>query len=236
MRVSIEAVNDPKTRNFKTTEIVRDVIIGMSDGLTVPFALAAGLSGAVSNSSIIVVAGLAEIVAGSISMGLGGYLAAENDSDYYYSELAREKREVAETPELEREEVVASFKKYGLERHEVEPILSNFEKNPDVWVDFMMRHELNLEEPHPKRAVRSAGTIALSYIVGGLVPLAPYFFISTPHKGLLASAILTLISLTIFGYAKSRFVGVNPWKGALRTAVIGSVAAAAAYGIASLLP
>ena len=218
--------------HFKATDTVRDVIIGMSDGLTVPFALAAGLSGAVDHSSIIVIAGMAEIVAGAISMGLGGYLAAQNDADHYYSELAREYREVKEVPEKEKQEVSESLKEYGLTDTEIDPVLKSFEKNHDMWVKFMMRNELKLEEPHPRRALWSALTIAVSYIVGGAVPLAPYFFIVNPHEALLVSASVTLGALAVFGYAKSRFVGVNPWKGALRTAIIGSIAAAAAYFIA----
>ena len=221
--------------HFKSTDVVRDIIIGMSDGLTVPFALAAGLSGAVDHTSIIVVAGFAEIVAGSISMGLGGYLAGTNDADHYWSELKREYKEVAETPENEKEEVVGLFGDYGLTKEEVQPILANFEKHPDMWVKFMMRNELRLEEPHPHRAAWSAGTIAFSYIVGGIVPLAPYLFITTPHKALLVSCICTLAALTIFGYIKSRVIGVSPWKGAFRTAIIGTVAAAAAYFIAKYI-
>ena len=214
---------------------MRDVIIGMSDGLTVPFALAAGLSSAVSTSSIIVIAGLAEIVAGSISMGLGGYLAAQSDADYYASELAREYREVKEVPQNERAEVAEIFTKYGISNAEVTPILDNFEKNPDMWVDFMMKHELGLEKPHPGRQIVSAGTIALSYIIGGAVPLSPYFFISQPHQAFLVSIGLTLCALVLFGYIKSKFIGVNPWKGAVRTAVVGALAASAAYFLARMI-
>jgi len=225
----------PEEKHFKASAVVRDIIIGMSDGLTVPFALAAGLSGAVDNSSIIVVAGLAEIVAGSISMGLGGYLAAQNDADHYYNERAIEYREVRETPERERAEVKEIFRAYGLGDAEINPILDHFEKNHDAWVDFMMRHELNLDEPNPKRSVHSAGTIAASYIVGGIVPLSPYLFVYSPHEALAISVVVTLCALIAFGYIKSRFVGVNPWKGALRTAIIGSIAAGAAYFLARLI-
>lgn len=222
-------------KHFKTSEVVRDVIIGMSDGLTVPFALAAGLSSAVSNSAIIVIAGLAEIVAGSISMGLGGYLAAQSDADHYKSELAREYLEVKEFPQKEREEVADIFKAYGINDAEINPILNNFEKNPDNWVDFMMKHELGLEQPSPKRSFTSAGTIALSYIVGGIVPLSPYFFIAQPHEAFLTSISLTLCALVAFGYFKSRFIGVNPWKGALRTTIVGAIAAGAAYFLAKMI-
>jgi len=222
-------------KHFSAGDTVRDVIIGMSDGLTVPFALAAGLSGAVTNSSIIVVAGLAEIVAGSISMGLGGYLAAQSDADYYKSELAREYREVKEVPHKEREEVADIFKKYGISESEIDPILDRFEKKPDMWVDFMMKHELGLEEPHPRRQLVSAGTIALSYIVGGIVPLSPYVFESKPHEAFLISIALTFCALILFGYIKSKFIGVNPLKGALRTTIVGALAAAAAYFIAGMI-
>ena len=221
--------------HFKSTVAVRDIIIGMSDGLTVPFALAAGLSGAVDHSSIIVVAGLAEIVAGSISMGLGGYLAAQSEADHYYTELAREYREVKELPDIERKEVSDSLKEYGLGDAEIAPILASFENDHDMWVKFMMRNELQLEEPMPRRALFSALTIAGSYIVGGALPLAPYFFVQDPHQALLVSVGVTLCALLVFGYLKSRFVGVNPWKGALRTAIIGSIAAAAAFYIAKLI-
>ena len=221
--------------HFKATETVRDIIIGMSDGLTVPFALAAGLSGAVDHSSIIVIAGLAEIVAGSISMGLGGYLAAQSEADHYYTELAREYREVKESPDIEREEVADSLREYGLGDAEIEPILKSFEGNHDMWVKFMMRNELQLEEPRPKRALWSALTIAGSYIVGGALPLAPYFFFVDPHRALLVSVIVTALALLAFGYGKSRFVGVDPWKGALRTVIVGGIAAAAAFYIAKVI-
>ena len=222
-------------KHFKANETVRDVIIGMSDGLTVPFALAAGLSGAVANTSIIIAGGLAEIIAGSISMGLGGYLAAKSDADHYYSEQQKEYNEVKTIPDQERQEVFDIFKTYGLSDEHIEPILDNFENNHEAWVSFMMKNELHLDEPDKQRASRSAGTIALSYIVGGIVPLAPYFFTSNPHQGLLFSAILTLIALSLFGYFKSRFIGANPWRGAWQTLLIGGLAASAAYLLAKLV-
>lgn len=219
----------------KNSEVISDIILGMSDGLTVPFALAAGLSGAVATSSIIVVAGLAEIVAGSISMGLGGYLAAQNSADFYYSEKRREEREVVEVPEVEREEVRSIFRTYGLSDQNITPILDEFEKKPDKWVAFMMRNELNLDEPNPSRSLWSGLTIGLSYAVGGAIPLAPYIFISVPHTALFVSIIVTLITLTVFGYLKSRFAGVNPFTGAFRTVIIGAIAAGAAYFIARII-
>ncbi len=222
----------PPEKHSKVNEVVRDVIIGMSDGLTVPFALAAGLSGAVSSTSIIIAGGLAEIVAGSISMGLGGYLAAKSDSDHYYSEQQKEYDEIKMTPDQEKKEVSDILKTYGLSDVHIASILKNFESNHDAWVDFMMKNELRLDEPEKRRAVKSAGTIALSYIVGGIIPLTPYFFTPDPHTGLLISAGVTLIALFIFGYLKSRFIGSNPWKGAVQTLLIGGIAATAAYLLA----
>src|SRR5271168_1701653 len=146
----------------------------MADGLTVPFALAAGLTGAVDSSHIIVVAGLAEIAAGSIAMGLGGYLAARSDAEHYASEREREENEIVEKPAAERAEVLEILQSYGLTREQSQPILTAFETRPKVWVDWMMRFELGLEEPDPGRALRSALTIAAAYIAGGLIPLSPY--------------------------------------------------------------
>ena len=166
--------------HFESTETVRDVVIGMSDGLTVPFALAAGLSGAVNSSHVVVLAGLAEIAAGSIAMGLGGFLAAQGDAEHYASERLREEREVVERTRDEEEEIYEIFEQYGVEREESMPVLEALKRNPPAWVDFMMRFELGLEEPQRNRASRSALTIALSYIVGGLIPLAPYMFWSSP--------------------------------------------------------
>ena len=223
-------------RHFNSSATVRDVIIGMSDGLTVPFALAAGLSGAVTHSSIIVIAGLAEIVAGSISMGLGGYLAGKSDADHYYSEERLEYEEIKNTPELEKQEVSSILENdYGLSKEQALPILYTFEKNHTAWVKFMMRNELNLEEPKPGRAHTSGLTIAVSYIIGGVIPLSPYVFYSEPHKALIVSVIATIIALVVFGYIKSKRIGTDPLKGALQTAFIGSVAAGAAYFIARLI-
>ncbi len=223
------------TEKHKLRVRVRDVIIGMSDGLTVPFALAAGLSGTAVHPSVIIIAGLAEIAAGSISMGLGGYLAAQSDADVYHNELVREQREVIDMPEKEKEEVAEIFRAYGLSDTEISPVLDKFEKEPAMWVKFMMAHELFLHEPDPKQAVKSAGTIALSYVVGGIIPLSPYFFTQYPHQGLIISIGITLTALVAFGYIKSRYVGIDPWKGALRTAVVGAIAAGAAFFLARLI-
>src|SRR6266849_6411363 len=225
-------------RHFTAGDTVRDIVIGMSDGLTVPFALAAGLTGLASaTSGIIVIAGLAEIAAGSIAMGLGGYLAAKSDAEHYAKEREREKREVVEIPEEEKREVAQVFQSYGLSSDESGPIVDALAKHPKKWVDFMMRFELGLEKPDPKRALVSALTIAGSYIAGGLIPLAPY--IATTYikqanivTALLFSVVLTLIALLVFGFIKGRFTGTRPARSALQTALIGSVAAGAAFLIA----
>ena len=222
-------------KHFTASEFVRDAVIGMADGLTVPFALAAGLSGAVAAAKIIVVAGLAEIAAGSIAMGLGGYLAAKSDADHYASELRREEREVEEIPEEEAREVLEVFTAYGLTVEESIPIVDSLRQRPRQWVDFMMRFELGLEQPDPGRALRSAITIAGAYIVGGLIPLAPYMMVHTLRTALLASVVATLIALLIFGYVKGSYTGIPPVRSAIRTAVIGGLAAAAAFGIAQLV-
>lgn len=220
--------------HFESSETVRDVVIGMADGLTVPFALAAGLTGAVDTTRLIVIAGLAEIAAGSIAMGLGGYLAARGDAEHYASERKREELEIVEKTDVERHEVLEILESYGLTREESGPILAAFEKRPKVWVDWMMRFELGLEEPDPKRAVRSAATIAVSYIAGGLIPLAPYMFASRTATALRFSVVATVVALAIFGYVKGRFTGAPPVLSAVRTTVIGGLAAGAAYSIARL--
>jgi len=221
--------------HFEASETVRDVVIGMSDGLTVPFALAAGLSGTVSQTSIIVIAGLAEIAAGSIAMGLGGYLAARTDRDHYKSERERELRETVELPQKEKEEVEDVFRGYGMTDAEMAPVVKAICSDQKRWVDFMMKFELGFEEPDPKRARNSAVTIALSYILGGMVPLAPYIFVSDLEKALSTSVIVTLIALFIFGYVKGRMTGISPFRGGLQTVVIGGLASAAAFTLAKLI-
>lgn len=219
-------------RHFTAGEVVRDVVIGMSDGLTVPFALAAGLSGAVDNSRIIVVAGLAEIAAGSIAMGLGGYLAAKSDAEHYVSERAREVREVEEIPEEEAREVQQVFADYGLAEAESGPVVQALMRKPKEWVDFMMRFELGLEEPDPKRAHQSAFTIAASYIAGGIIPLSPYMVLHSARAALSWSVLVTLIALAVFGYVKGRFTGAHALRSAAQTVVIGGLAASAAFLLA----
>jgi VIT1/CCC1 family predicted Fe2+/Mn2+ transporter len=219
-------------RHFTAGATVRDVVIGMSDGLTVPFALAAGISGAVSGTHIVVTAGLAEVAAGSIAMGLGGYLAARSDAEHYASERVREEREIIDLPDAEMAEVAAVFASYGLSEAESTPIVAALRARPTAWVDFMMRFELGLEEPDPRRALTSALTIAFAYIAGGLVPLSPYFLLASSHNALLVSIAVTLVALLVFGYIKGRFTGSRPVRGALQTAIIGGLAATAAFLIA----
>lgn len=215
--------------------VVRDVIIGMSDGLTVPFALAAGLTGALAAAHLVVTAGLAEIAAGSISMGLGGYLAAQSDVEHYLRERAVEEQEVQEIPAEEKQEIRDFLGKYGVSKTEAEPVVRALAANPKAWVDFMMLHELGLEKPDPLRARKSAATIAASYVVGGFVPLAPYFFVAQAHDGLRYSIGLTLLALVTFGYFKARVSGTNAWRSALRTLIVGGIAAGAAYALARLI-
>ena len=221
--------------HFTASNTVRDVVIGMADGLTVPFALAAGLSGAVQNTRLIVIGGLAEIAAGSIAMGLGGYLAARGDAEHYEQERAREEREIKEIPEEEKAEVSLVFQNYGLTAHQSTPIVEALSHHPKAWVDFMMRFELGLEEPDPRRAITSAATIACSYIAGGLIPLLPYILLENVSKGLVLSAIVTLIALTVFGYVKGRYTGIHPLRSALQTSVIGGLAAGAPFLLAKAI-
>ncbi|HEY8185639.1 MAG TPA: VIT1/CCC1 transporter family protein [Pyrinomonadaceae bacterium] len=226
-------------RHFTASEVVRDIVIGMSDGLTVPFALAAGLTGGLTGTSnpngIIVTAGLAEIAAGSIAMGLGGYLAAKSDVEHYAKEREREKREVAEIPHEEMREVAEVFQEYGLSLEETWPIVEALRRQPKKWIDFMMRFELGLEKPDPKRALTSAITIGGAYAAGGLVPLAPYMFTRIPQNALFVSIATTLATLFIFGFIKGRYTGTKPMRSALQTALIGSAAAGAAFMLAKLI-
>lgn len=222
-------------QHFSGSDTVRDVVIGMADGLTVPFALAAGISGALTSTHIVVTAGIAEIAAGSIAMGLGGYLAARSDAEHYQSERKREEQEIRDKAEVEKQEVVDIFRGYGITTDECAPILTALQRRPEAWRDFMMRFELGLEEPDPKRAMRSAVTIASSYIVGGLVPLAPYILMRDSGQALVVSAVITLLALAVFGLVKGHFTGVSKTKSALQTALVGSLAAGVAYAIAKLI-
>jgi VIT1/CCC1 family predicted Fe2+/Mn2+ transporter len=222
-------------KHFTAGNFVRDVVIGMADGLTVPFALAAGLSGASQDTRVIVIGGLAEIAAGSIAMGLGGYLAARGDAEHYDQEREREEREVREIPEEEKAEVSRVFHAYGMTPEQSVPVVEALSQHPKAWVDFMMRFELGLEEPDPRRAVTSAATIAGAYIAGGFIPLSPYIALSSASRGLELSAAVTLVALGIFGYIKGRFTGTQPLRSASQTVVIGGLAAAAAFMLAKLI-
>ena len=224
-------------KHFTSSEMVRDIVIGMSDGLTVPFALAAGLSGAVSASgnNLIITAGLAEVAAGSIAMGLGGFLAAKTDAEHFVAERQREYEEIKEIPEKEIAEVADILKEYGLTDEMADSVTKSICADEKRWVDFMMRFELGLEEPDPRRAGQRALTIALSYIAGGMVPLAPYFFAKSVHEGLFGSIVLTLVALFVFGYIKGRFTTTHPFRSAWQTVLVGGLAAAAAFGIAKWL-
>ncbi|MEO5684682.1 MAG: VIT1/CCC1 transporter family protein [Chitinophagaceae bacterium] len=227
--------NQHVEEHLQSSDLLRDIVIGMSDGLTVPFALAAGLSGAVSNTHLIVIAGIAEIAAGSIAMGLGGYLAGKTEIDHYNSELKREHDEVERVPEKEKEEVKDFFQHLGLSEAVQQQAVDEMTKDKEKWVNFMMKYELGLDKPDEKRAAKSAFNIGFSYIIGGIIPLSPYFFVEDGAAGLKISAVITLCCLFIFGFFKSKMTGVNPWWGAVRVSFIGAAAAACAFGIARLI-
>jgi VIT1/CCC1 family predicted Fe2+/Mn2+ transporter len=219
-------------KHFTAGDAVRDIVIGMSDGLTVPFALAAGLTGAISQTNVIVTAGFAEIAAGSIAMGLGGFLASRGDAEHYQHELAREEQEILTVPDVEAREVREIFTSYGLSDEESATVVESLRKRPKDWVDFMMRFELGLEKPEPGRAWKSALTIAAAYIVGGMVPLSAYLLVPNAHRALFFSAGVTLVALAVFGGIKGRFTGTPVLRSAFQTALIGSLAAGAAFAIA----
>jgi VIT1/CCC1 family predicted Fe2+/Mn2+ transporter len=222
-------------KHFTGSQIVRDMVIGLSDGLTVPFALAAGLTGAIQSNEIIITAGLAEIVAGSIAMGLGGYLAGKTEIEHYESEIKRERYEVQHFPQVEKDEVREIFEAYGLSKQSSETIVEEMAKDKEKWVDFMMRFELGLEKPDINRARQSALTIGISYIIGGFVPLSSYFFTANASTGLMYSCIITGLCLFLFGYLKSKIIGQPPLAGAIRITAIGALAAASAYYVAHLI-
>lgn len=222
-------------RHFRASDTIRDVVIGMADGLTVPFALAAGLSGAVSSSHIITTAGIAEIAAGAVAMGLGGYLAARGDAEHYASEMRRERYEVRNMPEDEAEEIVEVFRDYGVSEEQCAPVIAALRNNHDAWVRFMMRFELGLEQPQAGRARRSAATIGGAYVAGGLIPIAPYFMLPGVEAALPWSVAVTLVALALFGYVKGGFTGTSRPRSALQTLLIGGCAAAAAFLLARLI-
>jgi vacuolar iron transporter family protein len=228
------AMHEHNEEHLKSSAALTDIVIGMSDGLTVPFALAAGLSGATVSSNIIVIAGIAEICAGSIAMGLGGYLAGKTEIDHYKSEQKREYYEVENLRHRELEETKEFFANIGLSPELQEKATAEIAQDKDRWVDFMMKYELGLDKPDPKRAIRSALNIGIAYVVGGIIPLSPYFFTSDSYAALKISVIATLACLFVFGFFKSKITGINPWWGALRVSAIGAMAAAAAFGVAKL--
>jgi VIT1/CCC1 family predicted Fe2+/Mn2+ transporter len=219
-------------KHFTSSDMVRDIVIGMADGLTVPFALAAGLTGAIAQSRLIITAGFAEIAAGSIAMGLGGYLAARGDAEHYIQEKSREYDEVRRIPEAEAREITDIFRSYGLSESESSSVIQSLRQRPKDWVAFMMRFELGLEEPQPSRAWKSALTIALAYVVGGMIPLSAYLFLPDARTALNLSVIVTLVALAVFGGVKGKFTGVPVLRSAVQTTVTGGLAAAAAFGIA----
>jgi len=221
-------------QHFSSGDLVRDIVIGMADGLTVPFALAAGLTGAVTATNLIVLAGLAEIAAGSIAMGLGGYLAAKGDAQHYASEREREQREIVERVRDEEQEIYDIFHTYGVSEEESTPVLNALKRNPEAWVDFMMRFELGLEKPVPQRARNSAATIAGAYIFGGFIPLMPYMLLGNIYSALTWSVMITIVALAIFGYIKGRATGVSPLRSSVQTTLTGGLAAAAAFALARL--
>lgn len=221
--------------HFESSATLRDIVIGMADGLTVPFALAAGISGAAAGMPIVVAAGVAEIAAGAIAMGLGGYLAAQSERQHYFAERAREEQEIRDAPRRERREVIDIMARYGVTQAECAPLLARLERDPAAWRDFMMRFELGLEEPLRSAARRSAATIAASYVTGGLIPLSPYMLLDRPGPALAVSAAVTLAALGIFGYLKGRFSGTGGLRSALQALTVGALAAGAAFGIARLV-
>ncbi len=226
--------NHSETHRISTTAI-RDIVIGLSDGLTVPFALAAGLSGAVSSNTLIIIGGLAEIIAGTISMGLGGYLSGKTEIEHYEGEQKREAREVQEIPEEEKAEILNILESYGISEEARHRVTEDLAKDPSMWVDFMMRFELGLEKPSPWLALHQALRIGFSYAIGGLIPLSAYFFCADPMRGLAYSSVLTVVCLLLFGYFKARVTGQNPLKGALFMTLTGILAAGAAFGLARLI-
>ncbi len=222
-------------KHFTASNLVRDIVIGMSDGLTVPFAIAAGMTGAAVDARVVIIAGLAEIAAGSISMGLGGFLAGKTDVEHYDVERQREEDETRQIPEVEAQEVSDILTELGLTDDEATPVVAALRRQREKWVDFMMRFELGLERPDPKRAWQSAVTIAASYAVSGFIPLAPYMFVSNIQSALFYSVTVTILALFLFGYVKGRITGVKALRSAVQTALIGGAAAGAAFGLATWL-
>jgi VIT1/CCC1 family predicted Fe2+/Mn2+ transporter len=235
MQQSVVPVSHHVEDHFSGADLLRDIVLGMSDGLTVPFALAAGLTGAVLSSRVIVVAGLAEIAAGAVAMGLGGFLAGKSALEHYASELSREQREIIEKPEMEKAELREIFESYGLKAAQSESIIETLARDPKAWVDFMMRFELNLEAPDPGRAWKSGLTIALAYVLGGLIPLFPYWLAANPLEALRYSILLTAVALFFFGFFRGKIAGTSPWRGACQTLLIGALAGSVAFALAKIV-
>jgi predicted membrane protein (TIGR00267 family) len=221
-----------KDRHNKNTSVVRDIIIGMSDGLTVPFALTAGLSGVLDTNHLIIVSGLAEITAGCISMGLGGFLAGQSEVDHYNSELKREYDEIEKVPFIELKEVEDIFTEMGVAGSLSKQVALQISKDKNHWADFMMKLELKLEKPEKNQPTRSAGTIALAYLVGGFIPLSPYILFSDNQTGFTVSCLVTIMALLVFGFFKSKMTGQPLLKGTLKVAITGIIAAGAAFLLA----
>ncbi len=216
----------------KNTTLIKDIIIGMSDGLTVPFALTAGLSGVLNTNHLIIISGLAEITAGCISMGLGGFLAGQSEVEHYNAELKREYDEIESVPLTELKEVEDIFINMGVSELLSKQVAREVSKNKDHWSDLMMKLELNMEQPAKNHAAISAATISISYLVGGFIPLFPYIIANNSKTGFQVSCIVTILALIIFGYSKSKMTGQPLLKGTLKVAVTGIVAAAAAFLLA----
>jgi VIT1/CCC1 family predicted Fe2+/Mn2+ transporter len=222
-------------RHFMASDVVADIVLGMADGLTVPFAIAAGLSGAKVASTIVVIGGLSEIAAGAISMGVGGFLSARQDIEHYRAEREREIKETEEVPDQERREVAMILQDWGLNEEEAEPVVEALSQDREKWVNFMMRFELDLEKPERLRALQSGITIGLAYAVAGFIPLSPYFGIKNVSNALYVSAGVTMLAMFVFGYVKARVTGVNALRSALQTLILGALAAGAAFGISRLV-
>ena len=226
---------DHGERHSSSTQTIRDLVLGMADGLTVPFALAAGITGAVAASGLVVTAGMAEIVAGAISMGLGGYLAARTEVVHYAREYARELRETHEIPDEERAEVAQIMYNYGVREPVLTRVVNEIASDREQWVAFMMRNELGLERPDERAAPRSAVLVGGGYVLGGIFPLAPYVFVPDAHIALYWSIACTSLALLAFGAIRARVLATPVASGAAQTWFIGAVAAAAAYGLARLV-
>ena len=219
-------------KHFNGSQALSDIVLGMSDGLTVPFALAAGLSSALHDNNLIVTAGLAEVAAGSIAMGLGGYLAAKTSAEHYNNERQREAYEIEHMPEAEEQEVDDALVVYGISKDTRLKFIEDLKQNKENYIEFMMRFELGLERPNPNQAYKSGLVIALAYVAGGIIPLVSYWHTRTPNDGLIWSSVSTGVVLLVFGYFKSKLTGQNPIWGAVRVCFISAVAAGAAYLLA----